>query len=241
MRSLKILFVKMDDRTPKRARVVSLPAEDVDGSNVKLVDDVSCRRRRIMVKNDGGDVDCGKRKVRSKRVKDTYNSCIELSEDRGKHVVKGNETKQCKLLLNLPKYGTFTNVDRHALEERSKRPMPVPVQIETTGSSNAKCKIVKADDTNILVRAMRIKKRQEMRTKRQNTASERTPGGKTKAKGLSTPMQARRKRPFSPPAVVTKTPSSSSSCHSDSQTSVRYSSPRLGATRVTTPPPQGIL
>ncbi len=73
----------------------------------------------------------------------------------------------CALLNDLPAHGAFTNVTRETCEEYKKRSQPVVTHLPNYETLHPKCRNVRSDETNILVRALKIKKRNELRRKRE--------------------------------------------------------------------------
>jgi hypothetical protein len=73
----------------------------------------------------------------------------------------------CALLNDLPANGAFTNVTRETCEEYQKRSQPVVTHLPNYETLHPKCRNVRSDETNILVRALKIKKRNELRRKRE--------------------------------------------------------------------------
>jgi hypothetical protein len=195
----------------------------------------------------------------------------------------------CALLNDLPARGTFTNVTRETCDEYSKRSRPMATHLPNYDTLHPKCRTVKNDETNILVRALKIKKRNELRRKREARGQGERPvaatgepevgarsGDDAEGTALATPRASRGpRRPrqdsfASTPVVATpavpaegaaaaavgsSSSSSSSSGIGSAGLSVQAASPlapasdgaglrvlcafspRLGASRVRTPPP----
>ncbi len=229
----------------KRARVTSLPDKvgdelgeskllDDQGKEVFLVKKNGKRRQLVAMGGAAGQNSDGKLAF--------VNSDVDLKKPQAAPcIIKEKKTTQtpekkivrCKLLDNLPARGTFTKLSKADIEENKNR-LVIPTHVPTYNSLKG-CKFVKNDETNILVRDLRTKKRKE----RAKLRCEKSRANAT----TSTPAGVRNKpTKFSPKAVITNTPNGAASqldsIVSPESQMLAVISPRLGASRVRTPPPR---
>jgi len=159
-------------RTPKRARVTGLPGgEEIavgrSGTTEKGLQSGEEEKKRPRKdseespSNEGGEETIQE----TEKAPEQENDAKENEEDR-KRAQK--DARVQLILADLPNNGTLTRIDKDDIERYSKSYGPLPTFQPTR---KTRYKTVKSDDTNILVRALRMQKKRAREEKRQGSAS----------------------------------------------------------------------
>ena len=134
-----------------------------------------------------------------------------------------------------PSVGTMTAVDREKLLEKSKRGIVFP-KVLRTHAQRTPAQVVRIDTTNHLVRSLRIKKQQEKLRKYLDKTRKRHSAPIACARNGKARKKDQSSATFKTPARGTLTAEE----EEERVFNTRCVSPRLGASRVKTPPPPNV-